>query len=161
MINAMSSVLVSLIAVAGTLLGSATTYLFQRRTAAHAEAIARRERLRQDRLVACGDFAAAVTEVKRAVITAWFRRDVGDDGWRAAMTDADRMGATAEGAQIRMLLLIDDDRVGRAADELSSYVDVLRAAEDKTELETREAEFARKRQAFIAATRRLTYAIGS
>jgi membrane protein YqaA with SNARE-associated domain len=71
----MSAVLVSLIAVAGTLLGSLTTYLFQRQTARHTEATARAERLRQDRRVACGDFIAAVTEVKRAVITAWFRRD--------------------------------------------------------------------------------------
>jgi hypothetical protein len=84
----MSAVLVSLIAVAGTLLGSLTTYLFQRQTARHTEATARAERLRQDRLVACGDFIAAVTEVKRAVITAWFRRDTRDDAWRAAMTDA-------------------------------------------------------------------------
>lgn len=159
MINAMDSVLVSLIAVAGTLLGSATTYLFQRRTAARTEAIARQERLRQDRLVACGDFAAAVTEVKRAVITAWFRRDVEDDAWQAAMTDADRMGAIVEGTQIRMLLLIDDDSVRRAADELSSYISVLRTAEDKTGLETREAEFARRMLAFITAARRLTYAI--
>jgi hypothetical protein len=152
----MTSVLVSLIAVAGTLLGSATTYLFQRRTAAHAEALARRERRRQDRLVACGDFAAAVTEVKRAVITAWFRRDVKDDDWRAAMTEGDRMGAVAEGTQIRMLLLIEDDSVRRLADELFSYIDVLRAADDKTELEAHEAEFADRRLALITAVRKLT-----
>ena len=142
--------------MAGTLLGSATTYLFQRRTAAHAETVTRRERLREDRLVACGDFASAVTEVKRAVITAWFRRDVRDDHWRAAMTEADRIGALAEGTQIRMLLLIDDDSVRRAADELSSYPDVLRTAEDKAELEARETEFSRRRLAFIAAARQLT-----
>jgi hypothetical protein len=104
MVTAVNSVLISLIAVAGTLLGSLTTYVFQRRTAAHVEAVGRRERLRQDRLVACGDFAAAVTEVKRAVITAWFRRDARDEQWRAAMTEADRTGAVAEGAQIRVLL---------------------------------------------------------
>jgi hypothetical protein len=59
----MSAVLVSLIAVAGTLLGSLTTYLSQRQTARHTEATARAERLRQDRRVACGDFIAAVTDV--------------------------------------------------------------------------------------------------
>src|SRR5690242_21844969 len=66
----MSAVLVSLIAVAGTLLGSLSTYLFQRRTALHTERVTREERLRQDRLAACGTFAAVITEVKRAVITA-------------------------------------------------------------------------------------------
>lgn len=152
----MNSVLVSLIAVTGTLLGSVTTYVFQRRTAAHLEAVGRRERLRQDRLVSCGDFAAAVTEVKRAVITAWFRRNTGDDEWQAAMTEADRMGAVAEGAQIRVLLLFEDDNVRRAADELSSYIAALRAADSLTELQAREAEFARKRLRFISTARRLT-----
>lgn len=141
MVAPVNSVLVSLIAVAGTL-----------------EAVGRRERLRQDRLVACGDFAAAATEVKRAVITAWFRRDARDEQWRAAMTEADRMGAVAEGAQIRVLLLIEDDNVRRAADELSSYIGVLRAAEGRTELQSCEAEFARKRLAFISAARRLASA---
>src|SRR5689334_11325211 len=93
----MSAVLVSLIAVAGTLLGSLSTYLFQRRTALHTERVTREERLRQDRLAACGTFAAVITEVKRAVITAWFRRDEHDDEWRAAMTEADRMGAARGG----------------------------------------------------------------
>jgi membrane protein YqaA with SNARE-associated domain len=43
----------SMIAVAGTLLGSTTTYIFQRLTAGRAEEFARNERLRQERLVAC------------------------------------------------------------------------------------------------------------
>lgn len=154
-ILAVNAILVSLIAVVGTLLGSLSTYLFQRRTALHAEAAARQERQRQERLVACAEFAAAVTEVKRAVITAWFRRTVKDDAWRAAMTEADRMGASAESAQIRMLLLIDDEIVRRRADELSAYISVVRASEDKTELEAREIEFAARRMAFIAAARQL------
>jgi hypothetical protein len=154
-ILAVNAVLASLIAVAGTLLGSLSTYLFQRRTALHTEAAARQERLRQERLVACAEFAASITEVKRAVITAWFRRNVKDDEWRAAMTEADRMGAAAESAQIRMLLLIEDENVRRRADELSAYISVVRASADKTEPEAREIEFAIRRLAFIAAARRL------
>ena len=150
----MSAVLVSLIAVAGTLLGSLSTYLFQRRTALHAEAVARNERLRQDRLAACGTFAAAVTDVKRAVITAWFRRDVHDDEWRAAMTEADRFGAAAEGAHVRMLLLTDDADLRRLADAVSAQIAVLRAAADKTELEAYKVDFAAARDAFIGAARR-------
>lgn len=130
-----SAVLLSLIAVAGTLLGSSTTYVFQRRTALHTEAAARRERLRQDRLQACGTFVAAVTEVKRAVITAWFRREVRDDERREAMTEADRMGAAAEGALIRLLLVNDDAELRRLADAVSGHIAVIRAAADKAELE--------------------------
>lgn len=155
MIWVVSAVLVSLIAVAGTLLGSFSTYVFQRRTALHAESSARSERLRQERLVACGAFAAAVTEVKRAVITAWFRRDVRDDEWRAAMTDADRMGAAAEAAQIRMLLVTDDADLRRLADDVSAQIEVIRAAADSTELEAREVEFASARSAFITAARQV------
>lgn len=155
MICAMSAVLVSLIAVAGTLLGSFSTYLFQRRTALHAEAVARNERARQDRLAACGAFAAAITEVKRAVITAWFRRDVQDDEWRSAMTEADRLGAAAEGALVRMLLLTDDADVRRLADVVSAQIAVLRALADKAELEGHEVEFGAAREAFIGATRRI------
>jgi hypothetical protein len=150
----MSAVLASLIAVAGTLLGSLSTYLFQRRTALHAEAVARTERLRQDRLAACGSYAAAVTEVKRAVITAWFRRDVRDDEWREAMTEADRLGAAAEGAYVRMLLLTDDADLRRLADAVFAQIAVLRAAADKAELEGHEAEFAAANEAFIGAARR-------
>src|SRR4051794_36084131 len=154
MLGAVSAVLVSLIAVAGTLLGSLSTYLFQRRTAMHAETVARNERLRQDRLAACGTFAAAITDVKRAVITAWFRRNDHDDEWLAAMTEADRMGAAAEGAHLRMSLLTDDPDLHRSADAVSAQIAVLRAATDKAQLEGREAEFAAAREAFIAAARR-------
>jgi hypothetical protein len=155
MICAVDAVLVSLIAVAGTLLGSFSTYVFQRRTALHVEGAARRERLRQDRLLACGTFAAAVTEVKRAVITAWFRRNVRDDEWREAMTEADRMGAAAEGAHIRMLLLIDDADLRRLADAVSAQIGAIRIVADKAELEAREAEFASAREAFITAARQV------
>ncbi|MDT0353959.1 hypothetical protein [Pseudonocardia charpentierae] len=143
----------SLIAVAGTLLGSLSTYLFQRRTAARSEAIAREERFRQDRLAACGEFAAAVTELKRAVVTAWFRRKNQDDEWRKAMTDADMKGSTAEGALMTMLLLIDDTPLRTLAEDFFAHIDTLRTASSKTELEAREAEFAEKRLRFIAAAR--------
>ncbi|WP_141276421.1 hypothetical protein [Pseudonocardia hydrocarbonoxydans] len=151
----MDAVFVSLIAVAGTLLGSFSTYLFQRRTALHTEAAARRERLRQDRLAACAGYAAAVTEVRRAVVTAWFRRDVRDDEWRAAMTEADRLGAAAEAALVRLLLLCDDEELRRCADVLSAQLGVLRAAEDLPGLQEREAAFTAARAAFVDAARRV------
>ena len=70
----MDAVMTSLIAVAGTLLGSLLTYLFQRRTALRTEAAARSERLRQEQLAACAGFAGAITELKRAVMASWFKR---------------------------------------------------------------------------------------
>jgi hypothetical protein len=154
MLFVMSAVLVSLIAVAGTLLGSLSTYLFQRRTAIHSERVARDERLRQDRLAACGAFAAAITEVKRAAITAWFRRNDRDDEWRAAMTEADRMGAAAEAAHLRLSLLTDDAELHQAANAVSARIAALRTADNKADLEDREAEFTTAREIFIASARR-------
>lgn len=62
----MSAVVASLIAVAGTLLGASSTYWFQQRAAQRAEATARQERLRQDQLAACSEFAAAVDALEAA-----------------------------------------------------------------------------------------------
>jgi hypothetical protein len=146
----------SLIAVAGTLPGSLSTYLFQRRTAARSEVIARDERFRQDRLKACGEFVAAVTELKRAVVTAWFRRKNEDDERRKAMTEADIKGSTAEGALMTMLLLIDDAPLRGLAEAFFAHIDTLRTAPSKTELEAREAELAEKRLRFMPHERSWT-----
>ena len=70
------------------------------------------------------------------------------------MTEADRMGAAAEGALIRLLLVIDDAELRRLADAASAHIAVIRAAADKAELEAREAEFAAAREAFISSARR-------
>jgi hypothetical protein len=154
--RAMSAVLVSLIAVAGTLLGSFSTYLFQRRTARHTELVARAERLRQDRLAACGAYAEAITDVKRAVISAWFRREERDEQWRTAMTEADRLGAAAEGAMIRMLLLVDDHELQVAAQAVAAQIGGIRGTRSIDELKAAEVAFADTRSAFITEARRLT-----
>ncbi len=122
----MSAVAGSLIAVAGTLLGSFSTYWFQQRVTQRAEAAARQERLRQDRLSACSEFAAAVTDLRRAVIAVWFRehlrhrtaadKDQAVDDYRRAYAESDRLGAVAEGAKFRMLLVLDDPGLREPAD---------------------------------------------
>jgi hypothetical protein len=69
-----SAVIASLIAVGGILLGGFSTYWFQLRAAKQTGVTARQERLRQDQLVACSEFAAAVTDLRRALIAVWFRQ---------------------------------------------------------------------------------------
>src|SRR5689334_10935454 len=70
----MGGALTSLVAVAGTLLGSTLTYVFQRRTAGRAEQFARGERLRQERLSAYSAFAEAVMDYRHEELTVWLRR---------------------------------------------------------------------------------------
>jgi hypothetical protein len=97
----MEASVAAIIAVVGTLLGSITTYMLQRRTAAEQAAVLRNERLRQEQLATCSAFAGALTELKRAVITLWFRRRDSEtsEETRAAWVEADRLGAAAEAAR--------------------------------------------------------------
>ncbi|MEV4893224.1 hypothetical protein AB0K48_27955 [Nonomuraea sp. NPDC055795] len=144
----MSAVLGSLIAVLGTLLGSFSTYLFQQRTAVRAEAVARDERLRQERLAACVEFAAALSELKRGVVAVWLRRS--DPAERdQARAEADRLGALAEAARFRLHLM--SGRPDSHADAAFAHMDGLRDAADQAELKIREAEFEAAVSAFITA----------
>jgi hypothetical protein len=67
------------------------------------------------------------------------------------MTDADIKGASAEGAQLHMLLLTDDGHLRQLSDDLIAEPDILRQATDGDDLSIREATFVTKRAAFIAA----------
>ncbi len=150
----MSAVLTSLIAVAGTLLGSFTTYWFQRRNAIRAEDLARSERLRQERLTAYSEYAAALADLRRGQATLWLRtRDSGDTS--AAHTEADRLGSTAHAAKLRLELV--SARPEPLADAALNQVNTLLEAADLADLKTRERAFEAALSAFIqdAATRLL------
>ncbi|HZM77812.1 MAG TPA: hypothetical protein VFC19_19005 [Candidatus Limnocylindrales bacterium] len=67
----MDAVFASLIAVVGTLLGSAITFLFQQRTAERNESFARSQRLRSERLAIYSAFAAVLTEHRNALVKVW------------------------------------------------------------------------------------------
>src|ERR1700749_4389887 len=120
----MSAVAASLIAVAGTLLGSFSTYWFQQKGA-------RQERLRQDMLAAGAEFAARVFDLRRAEGGGWLRKrrkdrpDADDHAaaeYRLAYAEADRLGAVAESAKFRMLLVIDDSGLQALAEAVSRHI---------------------------------------
>jgi hypothetical protein len=160
-----SAVVASLIAVAGTLLGSSSTYWFQQKVAQQAEATARGERLRQDRLAACSEFAAAVTDLRNAMIAVWFRegrkdRTVADKDRvatddRMTYAEVDRLGAVALGAKFRMLLVLDDPGLRELADDVFRRIDAIQYAADKAELETLRAKFEAHISAFVATAAKL------
>ena len=160
----MSAVAASLIAVAGTLLGSFSTYWFQQKAARRSEAGARQERLRQDRLTACSEFAAAVSGLRSSVIAVWFRknrkgRQPADDeavaDYYTAYAEADRLGAVAETAKFRMLLVIDDAELSGLADAALRQVGAVMPARDKAEVEKLDAEFEAHMAVFVATAARL------
>jgi hypothetical protein len=104
--------------IAGTLLGSVISYLFQSRAATRTEAFARDERLRQEHLSACTAFAASLTELKRGLVTLWFYVQRGEEGadYQAARIECDRLGASAEAARFRVQLVSGDARLMDLAD---------------------------------------------
>jgi len=149
---AVDTVLASVVAVAGTLVGSLSTYLFQRRTVERAEAMAREERLRQERLTAYTGYAGAVTELKRGAITLWFHRRRSprdEDAYRAAHLESDRLGAAAETAAFRLHLVADDPVLRQLMDAVSAKISEIRRAEDRQELIALEAEFEQAVRAFL------------
>ncbi|MFF7051796.1 hypothetical protein ACFY94_25910 [Streptomyces griseorubiginosus] len=152
------AVLASMVAVAGTLIGSLSTYLFQRRIAERADAASRQERLRQERLAVYSGYAGAVSELKRGLITVWFRRRASprdEDAYLAARVESDRLGATADTADFRLQLVADDPVLRRLMDAIRAKLGAIDAAEDRQQLIVIESEFEQAVRAFLDAAARL------
>jgi hypothetical protein len=144
-----------LIGVGATLLGSLTTYLFQSRAAEQAQAFERGERRRQEQADACAAYAAALTELKRGLITLWFcrRRDPDGDEARAARTECDRLGAASETAQFRVQLVCGNLELINLADAAFAAVGggAISDTPGRTEVRAAEDRFEAAVKAFISA----------
>lgn len=151
----MAAWLTSLIAVAGTLLGSTVTFLFQRSHASRAEAAARGERLREERMAAYSQFAGAITELRQGVISLWLHRrrqgDAEDAELLASFAAADRLGAAADHARFRVQLLAGEGELVALADATFGPIASIRDANDRAELVEYEDSCQDKLNAFIAA----------
>ncbi|MEV8535381.1 hypothetical protein [Streptomyces sp. NPDC051211] len=149
----MNTILASAVAVVGTLIGSWSTYLFQRRTVERTEAANREERLRQERLAAYSAYAGAVTDLKRALITLWFRRrrTPGDEELAAAQLESDRLGAVAESAAFRLRLVADEPVLRPLMEAISAELGEIVHAEDRQAVIAIEARFEQAVTAFIDA----------
>ena len=153
----MEAAYAAIIAVMGTLLGSITTHLLQRRMAAEQATSLRDERLRQEQLAACSAFAGTLTELKRALITLWYcRRGSGrPEEKRAAWVEADRLGAAAEAARFRMLILLDEPSLVALADVAFASLDDIKEVPERGDLVAVEERFAQAVQTYIAAASRV------
>lgn len=153
----MEAVLASMIAVAGTLLGSTVTYVFQHLGARRAERIARQERLWRERMTVYSEFAGAATELLRANISLWFllqRRDQFDEkSRRDAYTEADRRGAAANHARFRVQMIASDPSLVARADATFGPMDALRDAADRDELAGHEQRCRSLIEDFVTAAR--------
>jgi hypothetical protein len=132
----MGGALTSLVAVAGTLLGSAMTYFFQRRTAGRAEQFARDERLRQERVSAYSTFAEAVMEYRHEELKIWLHRhgELTHPLPESFEVEQGRLRSVALRARYRVQLLADEPRLIELADQSINAVADIHRAKDATEL---------------------------
>jgi hypothetical protein len=151
-----NGVLTSIIAVCGTLAGSALTYLFARLTARRAEKAAREERLRQERIAAYAAFAGAMTALRQKMISLWLVRDLDEDlaEIRAAYTEADQCGAAADHARFQVRLLTEDAELLRLADAAFGPIAAIGKAADRAELADHETRSQEVLTAFVEAAGR-------
>lgn len=134
----MDGVIAALIAIAGTLVGSAVTHAFQRKASAQDQLFATQQQLRSDRMTVYSDFAGALTEFRRGQQDRWHRRDEDPDGsaFLEARTEAYRLRGLALHALFRVQLIASARTLIDTAQDAYALTSALHKAADKTELST-------------------------
>lgn len=132
----MDGVIAALIAIVGTLLGSAVTHVFQRSASARDRLFVSQQQLRADRMAVYSDFAGALTEFRRGQQDRWHRRDEDPygPGYAEARTDAHRLRGVALHALFRVQLISSARPLIDTAQEAYTLTSNLHKAADKTEL---------------------------
>ncbi|MEU5308734.1 hypothetical protein [Streptomyces sp. NPDC021562] len=133
----MDGVVSALIAIVGTLLGSAVTYAFQRNASAQERLFVSQQQLRADRMAVYSDFAGALTEFRRAQQDRWHRREADPGGattYPEARSEAHRLRGVALHALFRVQLIASARPLIDTAQEAYALTSTLHKAADKTEL---------------------------
>ncbi|MFD4556648.1 hypothetical protein ACFWP5_20440 [Streptomyces sp. NPDC058469] len=127
----------SLVAVAGTLLGSGVTFLFQRRTADRAEAFLWRRLTREERLTAYSSFAEAVLAYRRAQHDPFHRRLEAQDSPAlvAAKSEAYHCRLAAQQALLRVEFVTDDPGLVQLAEGALEATRLVAESTDKPSLD--------------------------
>jgi len=165
----MQGAVTAVIAVAGTLLGSAITYLFQRMTAQRAEKFSFQQQLRSERMVVYSDFAKVVKEYQRAQDRRWFLNREGfkagrrwfldregskaKDAYDAFMKALD-LGSSGQHALFRVELVADSSELIEKARHAYWLVNKLREASTADDLGSREDTAEEALEDFIALAKR-------
>ena len=147
------SVLGAVIAVVGTLLGSVTTYAFQRRTADRAGTVAHNERLRQERLAAFTEFARSVTDLRRIAYDRWHRsrEDRASQEYRTVHDEYYRIYTIARNAEIKIRLLTNDAALATLVDQAVERATEIKDAGSEQERAARGERAKQALDAFVSA----------
>lgn len=133
----MATIIASGIAVLGTLLGSGITLAFQQRTVDRSHRFTRREKLRQERLDACSAYACALINYRRCLVHLWFceHEQPPPEDPDVVRVRAYDLRSAAQEALFRVQMLIDDETLSRAAEDVLADVTALSKIGGRTELD--------------------------
>ena len=114
-----NSIIASLAAILGVVLGSVLTYLFQARNARQAQEFARDQRLWQERLTAYSEFAGVVTDFRRSENDRWHREQEDPQGapFISARDESYQLRAKATAALCRVQLVGGDTALSQLAEK--------------------------------------------
>ncbi|WP_331736723.1 hypothetical protein OG426_55240 (plasmid) [Streptomyces canus] len=136
----MNQVLISLVAVAGTLLGAVLGYAFQRHSAD-----------RSERKAAVLAYSSAITEAIRGQQDWWHRKDENPEGpeHRAARVEAHRLRGVARQAINGVAFFIHDNELLDLAEATFEAASDVHRADNRVELDMKSAVARESLRAFI------------
>ena len=82
-------------------------------------------------------------------------KDQAVDDYRRAYAESDRLGAVAEGAKFRMLLVLDDPGLRELADGAFRQIGALHSVADKADVEALDVKFEAHMSAFVTTAAQL------
>ncbi|MGY0060778.1 hypothetical protein ACWY4P_30255 [Streptomyces sp. LZ34] len=132
----MEAVLASVIAVLGTVLGSAVTHTFQRRSADRSEHFAREEKLRQERIDAYCAYAGALLNYRRVLVHRWYvtHENRVDEDTPELREHVYELRYAAQEAMFRAQMVSDDPALVELAERIMEHVTELHRAGDRDRL---------------------------
>jgi len=146
----------AIIAVLGTLLGSALTYVFQRRSAERSEDFSFQQQLRTERISAYTAFAVAASEFRRGQHDRWHRQDEvpGSDSAFSARIESYKLKGVALQALLQVQLVANDPVLVTEAKKAYDLTTVLHRAATDPDLDTAGNEAREVIERFIALASR-------
>jgi hypothetical protein len=152
----------AVIAVVGTLLGSALASFFQQRSSERAEASALQRELRAERIGAYGALSAALTEFRRGQLD-WYNRRKEDPAGAmtlAARVESYRLRGVAQTALAQVQLVASDPALVSAANCAFELTRPVHYAQDSSDLGARIDRAEKALDRFVALAAAEVHAIG-
>jgi hypothetical protein len=147
----MESAIVAVIAVAGTLLGSAATYFIQKRMTEENARLSFQGQLRAERINAYSDFAGAISDFRGGQYDRWHREDENSEGqaFFEARLASYRLRERALHALSRVQLVAPSQLLAKAAVLAYDLTSAQHEAPTAAELHLRAGEAKQALQQFI------------